>query len=115
MGVPLFVLLNKLAGGTMDNFDPGVAKMKALKCRPIFDASGTATNSFQSGEVITGAHYANAAWAMADKGVPIRYVVPKEGAPLGDIRVHIVKGTKSWSRGEVRGLRRRQGAGDLHD
>ena len=100
MGVPLFVLLNKLAGGTMDNFDPGVAKMKALKVSSYFDASGTATNSFQSGEVIAGAHYANAAWAMADKGLPIRYVVPKEGAPSGDIRVHIVKGTKSMDAAE---------------
>ncbi|MBB3064339.1 extracellular solute-binding protein [Limibacillus halophilus] len=100
MGVPLFVLINQLAGGTMDNFDPGVAKMNELEVSSYFDASGNATNSFQSGEVIAGAHYANAAWAMADKGLPLRYAVPKEGAPSGDIRVHIVKGTKSMEAAE---------------
>lgn len=100
MGVPLFVLVNQLSGGTMDNFDPGVAKMNELEVSSYFDASGNATNSFQSGEVIAGAHYANAAWAMADKGLPIAYSVPKEGAPSGDIRVHIVKGTKSMDAAE---------------
>lgn len=93
MGVPFFVLINKLSGGSMDNFDPGVKKMRELNVSSFFDASGNATNSFQSGEVILGAHYANAAWAMADKELPISYNVPLEGAPSGDIRVHIVEGT----------------------
>src|SRR3546814_16603782 len=31
---------------------------------------------------------------MADKGLPVAYVVPKEGALGGDIRLHISKGTK---------------------
>lgn len=93
MGVPFFVLMNRLSGGDMKNFNPGVAKMRELKVSSFFDASGQATNSFQTGEVTIGAHYANAAWAMADKGLPIAYSVPKEGVPSGDIRVHIVKGT----------------------
>src|SRR3546814_6744453 len=59
-----------------------------------FQPSVNATNSFQAGEVIIGAHYASAAWAMADKGLPVAYVVPKEGALGGDIRLHISKGTK---------------------
>lgn len=95
MGVPLFMHLNKAAGGSINNFAPGVAKYKDLKVSSFFDASGAATNSFQSGEVIAGAHYASAAWSLADKGLPITYVAPTEGAPTGDIRVHLVKGTKN--------------------
>jgi putative spermidine/putrescine transport system substrate-binding protein len=72
-----------------------VKRYQELKVSSFFDTSGAATNSFQSGEVIVGAHYASAAWSLADKGLPITYVAPKEGAPTGDIRVHIVKGTKN--------------------
>ena len=34
-------------------------------------------------------------WDLQKKGIPIDYVVPKEGAIAGDIRIHIVKGTKN--------------------
>ena len=93
MGVPLFLHLNKALGGSVSNFGPGVKKYQELKVSSFFDTSGGATNSFQSGEVIAGAHYASAAWSLADKGLPITYAAPKEGAPSGDIRLHIVKGT----------------------
>jgi putative spermidine/putrescine transport system substrate-binding protein len=95
MGVPLFMFLNRAAGGSVGAYQPAVDRYKALKVSSFFDASGAATNSFQSAEVIVGAHYASAAWSLADKGLPITYVAPKEGAPTGDIRVHLVKGTKS--------------------
>ena len=95
MGVPLFMHINKVAGGATGNYAPAVKKYRELKVSSFFDTSGGATNSFQSGEVIAGAHYASAAWSLADKGLPITYVAPKEGAPSGDIRIHIVKGTKN--------------------
>ena len=95
MGVPLFMHLNRAAGGKVGDYKPAVDKYKALKVSSFFDASGAATNSFQSGEVTVGAHYASAAWSLADKGLPITYIAPKEGAPTGDIRVHLVKGTKN--------------------
>src|SRR5690606_4540043 len=66
-----------------------------LNVYSYFPSSGNATNSFQAGEVIIGAHYASAAWAMADKGLPIVYTVPESGALGGDIRLHITKGTKN--------------------
>ena len=50
--------------------------------------------------MIVGAHYASAAWSLADKGLPITYVAPKEGAPTGDIRIHIVEGTKNRAAAE---------------
>ena len=95
MGVPLFVHINKIAGGTLENLEPAVKWYRALKVSSFFDSSGAATNSFQSGEVVIGGHYASSAWGLADKNLPISYVAPKEGAPSGDIRVHIAKGTKN--------------------
>jgi putative spermidine/putrescine transport system substrate-binding protein len=100
MGVPLFMHLNKALGGTTGNYAPAVKKYQELKVSSFFDASGAATNSFQSGEVTAGAHYASAAWSLADKGLPITYVAPKEGAPTADIRIHIAKGTKNLAAAE---------------
>lgn len=93
MGVPFIVALAKQLGGGIDNVAPALAKLKTLKVLAYFDTSGGADNEFQSGEAIIGAHYAQAVWAMADKGLPVAYAVPKEGALGGDIRVHIVAGT----------------------
>jgi len=93
-GVPLFLHWNKLLGGTNANLDPAVNKVKALKVANYFDASGAGEASFQSGEAIIGAHYASAAWGLADKGLPIAWIAPKEGASSSDPRVHIVEGTK---------------------
>jgi len=100
MGIPFIARINTLAGGSLDNLEPGMKKLKALKVSSFFDTSGGADNSFQNGEAIIGAHYAQAAWAMADKELPIGYAVPKEGAPSGDIRVHIVKGTGKLAEAE---------------
>lgn len=93
MGVPFIARLAAALGGSTENVEPALKKLKELKVSSFYDTSGGADNSFQSGEAVIGAHYAQAGWAMADKGLPIGYAVPKEGAPAGDIRVHIVKGT----------------------
>ncbi|HZS83499.1 MAG TPA: ABC transporter substrate-binding protein [Stellaceae bacterium] len=100
MGVPFIVEIAKLSGGGVDNVDPAMKKLKTLKVSSFFDTSGGADNSFQSGEAIIGAHYAQAGWALADKGLPIGYAVPKEGALGGDIRIHIVKGTSKLAEAE---------------
>jgi putative spermidine/putrescine transport system substrate-binding protein len=100
MGIPFIVQINAIEGGTLTNFQPGMKKLKSLKVSSFFDTSGGADNSLQSGEAIIGAHYAQAGWALADKGLPIGYSVPKEGAPAGDIRVHIVNGTKKLAEAE---------------
>ncbi len=100
MGAPFIARINVLAGGSLDNLEPGMKKLKALKVSSFFDTSGGADNSFQSGDVIIGAHYAQAAWAMADKGLPIGYAVPQEGAPSGDIRVHAINGTPKLAQAE---------------
>jgi putative spermidine/putrescine transport system substrate-binding protein len=94
-GIPFFAHIIGLTGGTLDNPAAAVDKLKALKVSSYYDASGVAQAALQSGEAIAAAYYNTATWAIADKGLPIAFVVPKEGAPANDIRVHIAEGTKN--------------------
>jgi putative spermidine/putrescine transport system substrate-binding protein len=93
-GIPFFAHVIGLTGGTLDNPAAAVDKLKGIKVSSYYDASGVAQAALQSGEAIAAAYYNTAAWAIADKGLPIAFVVPKEGAPSADIRVHIADGTK---------------------
>jgi putative spermidine/putrescine transport system substrate-binding protein len=90
MGVPFIVHLAGLVGGDADNVTPAFERLKQLKVSAYFDTAGAGTNLFQSGEVVVGAHYASSAYAMRDQKLPIGFVVPKEGAIGGDIRLHLV-------------------------
>ena len=94
-GIPFFAHIIKLEGGSLDDPGKGAEKLRALKVSSFYDASGVAQAALESGEAIAAPYYNTAAWAIADKGLPIVFVVPKEGAPANDIRVHISEGTKS--------------------
>src|SRR5262245_37702930 len=94
-GIPFFAHIIALAGGSLEAPAPGVEKLKTIRASSYYDASGVAQAALQSGEAIAAAYYNTAAWAIADKGLPIAFIVPKEGAPSADIRVHIADGTKN--------------------
>ena len=101
MGIPFLMAINRLAGGPPEDLSKGMAKIQSLQAFAFFDTSGNATNSYQSGEVEIGAHYASATWALADKKLPVAYVVPKEGALGGDIRLHITRNSKNLKAAEA--------------
>jgi putative spermidine/putrescine transport system substrate-binding protein len=92
-GVPFIMFLSKIWGVPASDLAPTFRKIKELKAALFFDSSGAATNAFQSGEAIIGAHFNVGAWDMADKGLPIGFTVPKEGAWATDARLHLVKGS----------------------
>jgi putative spermidine/putrescine transport system substrate-binding protein len=100
MGVPFIVHLAGLLGGNVDNVTPAFEKLKQLKVSAYFDTAGAGTNLFQSSEVIIGAHYASSAYAMRDQKLPVEFVVPKEGAIGGDIRLHLVANSKKQALAE---------------
>lgn len=99
-GIPFFAHVIKLEGGTLDDPSKAVEKLKKLKVLSFYDASGVAQAALESGEAIAAPYYNTAAWAIADKDLPIVFVVPKEGAPANDIRVHIAAGTKNQAAAE---------------
>ncbi len=100
MGLPFFMAISKTYGTGYDDVPAAVAKLKDLKVSSYFKTSGAGQNLFQSGEAIIGAMYRHTSYIMADQGLPIASVVPAEGAVAGDIRIHLVKGTKKHEAAE---------------
>lgn len=91
LGIPTVYFLNSVLAPKGD-MDATFKKLKELRAGLFFDSSGAAANSFQTGEVVIGAFNSAPTWEMNDKGVPLQFVVPKEGAWGGDVRIHLVKG-----------------------
>ena len=98
--VPLFLHLNKLLGGSTSNFEPAIEKFRDLKAAEFYNSTGVVQSAIQSGEVLAGAYYINATWSLADQGVAVAAVVPKEGVPAGDTRIHLVKNSKKRAAAE---------------
>lgn len=93
MGIPFIAQLAALKNVSLTAVDPVLQDIQDLQVAAYFDTAGAGTNLFQSGEVIIGAHYASSVFAMRDQNLPIRFVVPEEGAIGGDIRLHLVADT----------------------
>ena len=87
----------KLNGGSESNIDPGFDKIKALKPSILgfYKNSGVAGQMYQQGTAWIGPWYHGRAKYMADRGVPLEYVIPKEGAPPYISVIGVVKGTKN--------------------
>ncbi len=87
----IVVIAAMLNGGSASNLEPGFEAMKRLKPNVV--------RWFRtSNEVITGLERKEAAVAMAgsfrtysmkDAGVPVDYVIPREGAPMGVLSFHV--------------------------
>lgn len=92
-GIPLFITIAQAAGGSLDNMEPGIERLRELKTALYWDTAGAADNALQAGEAVIGALNSANVWAMSDNGLPISYAVPQEGIPAGDIRIHVVKGS----------------------
>ncbi|SHF42814.1 putative spermidine/putrescine transport system substrate-binding protein [Seinonella peptonophila] len=92
-GLPLLQKMAELNGGSTDKINKGFEKIKSLNTVAYFNGSGAASNLFQSGEVIIGAHYGGPVWALKDQGVPIEFIIPKEGVLGAGSYWHLVKGS----------------------
>lgn len=94
-GFPFLMKINELSGGSKDNLNKGFDKVKALDTVAYFNGSGAGSNLYQSGEATIGAHYGGPVWALKDQGVPIEFVIPKEGVIGAGSYWHIVKGSSN--------------------
>lgn len=90
-GIPFIVFLANIWNVPLSDLSPVYDRLKNLDVTAYFDSSGAASNAFQSGEAVIGAHFNVGAWGLADKGMPIGFSVPKEGVWATDARVHLVK------------------------
>jgi putative spermidine/putrescine transport system substrate-binding protein len=94
---PMLVTFAELQGGSIKQIDPAfkTAAEIARNGAVFFGGSPAGANMLANGEVAVATLASSQVWDLQDKGFPIEYVVPKEGAIAGDIRIHIVKGTKN--------------------
>jgi putative spermidine/putrescine transport system substrate-binding protein len=94
---PILVTLAELQGGGINQIDPAfkTAAELARNGTIFFGGSPAGANLLANGEVSVATLASSQVWDLQNKGFPVEYVVPKEGAVAGDIRVHIVKGTKN--------------------
>ena len=94
-GFQTLVMMARLHGGSEDNIEPGFEAMKRLKpsVRKFYVSNPEAGQLMERGDAVVGAMYDNATWYMADAGKPIRWTMPKEGALVGMVSLHIAPNT----------------------
>jgi putative spermidine/putrescine transport system substrate-binding protein len=92
-GLFLLLALNKLAGGTDANLNPGFAKAKELAPNVLtFDKFGETPTLVQQGTSVLGTWFINSVVSTAATGVPVEFVYPREGAYGVKEVITIVKG-----------------------
>ncbi len=96
-GLSFLVMTARLAGGGENNIEPGFQKLKELKpsIAAYYKNSGVANQLFQEGTAWIAPWYHGRAKYGADRGIPLEYVVPKEGAPPYLSVLGVVKGSKN--------------------
>jgi spermidine/putrescine-binding protein len=78
-----FAMINKLAGGTEENVDPGFARMRALGPNLLAEYTDDVTPQrlLAQGEIWAVPMLSAPAYKVIEQGVPVEFVIPKEGAP----------------------------------
>jgi len=92
-GLSALVTLARLEGGGENNIDPGFKKLKTLlpHIHTIHTWSSELSKLMQLGEVWMGTTGDNMGPAMRAKGFPARWVAPKEGSPMVNGGMSIIK------------------------
>ena len=92
-GLYLLLALNKIAGSTEANVDPGFAKLKDLVPSVVtFDKFGETPTLIQQGQTVIGTWNIDRVANLAATGVPVQFVYPKEVAWGQKAVVTVVKG-----------------------
>jgi putative spermidine/putrescine transport system substrate-binding protein len=94
-GIPFIVTIAKLAGGGLDNVDPGFKKIATLKPNVLtfYTSHDQMANLLNQGEAWIGPWVADRAATQHAQGAPIDMIFPKEGAVLFGNGIAIVKGS----------------------
>lgn len=87
----VIVLAAMLHGGSATNLDPGFAALKRLKPNIVrwYKNPNEMTTALQRKEAGVGLAGSFRTYTLKDSGVPVEYVIPKEGAPVGVLSFHV--------------------------
>ena len=87
-------MINRLAGGTENNADPGFARIKTLGPNLLADVADDVTpgRMLAQGEIWAVPMLSGTAYKVIEQGVPAKFIIPEEGAPAGVDVIALVKG-----------------------
>ncbi len=91
-GVLMLLMVNSVEGGNINNVDPGFKRIKEMKDDVFFNNADEMTMLFTQKRVWLGWWNNPRAEQVKASGVPIEFIVPKEGAPLFTNGMALVKG-----------------------
>jgi putative spermidine/putrescine transport system substrate-binding protein len=94
-GYSVLVAAARLGGGSQAQMEPGFAKMRELapNLATIVRAASQLGDIFSTGAAWVGVYADSTAYRMHKKGMPIRFVHPKEGAFFVPLSIALVKGS----------------------
>lgn len=101
MGQEVFHAINQIHGGTPDNVDPGVAKMKTLFAdnkAVIVDNVEHAKQLMTAGEIWIMPHFGARTMQIRDAGVDAEFVLPSEGGLSFIWNTSVIKGRPDMSK-----------------
>lgn len=96
VGMMFFLIVNQMAGGTIENVDPGFAAMRKLKPDVLTYPTQHAQLSqlFTQGDIVIGPWVSDRATTLGQSGAPVAWTIPKEGSVMAEGTLVIAKGTK---------------------
>jgi putative spermidine/putrescine transport system substrate-binding protein len=91
----IIVIAAKAHGGSETDLEPGWRALQRLKpaVMRFFKNNNEPVGLYQRAEATIGAWFSARAYAVRDGGVPLKYVIPREGAPVGVLSFHIARNT----------------------
>jgi len=84
----------RLNGGSEKDLAKGIEKLAQLKYHSIYTSTVQLEALFPTGDIWAAPMADGRAWGMIEKGVPLAFVRPKEGAMVGMGMLDVAKGSK---------------------
>ncbi|MFE3838529.1 ABC transporter substrate-binding protein [Pseudogemmobacter sonorensis] len=96
-GTFMLLTANDMAGGTLQNVDPGFAKLAGLKpnVMTFYTQHAQMSQLFQQGDAAITSWTSDRAQAAIDGGANLGWTIPKESVYLIDSTIGIAKGSKN--------------------
>ncbi|MCR9137514.1 MAG: extracellular solute-binding protein [Alphaproteobacteria bacterium] len=89
-----FLMINKVAGGTLDDIEPGLDFVKGiLPTSTVVSKSPEIQQNFAQGNAWIAPYAQDYAYTLTKAGLPVKFVQPEEGGVLAPITVNLVAGT----------------------
>jgi putative spermidine/putrescine transport system substrate-binding protein len=95
MGRDFLIAAARLEGGDENSLEKGIEKIATLKAQSYPSSSATIEALMKAGDVWAAPWINGRAWGLTDQGLPIRFILPKEGGFAGATTIDLVRNTKS--------------------